>query len=95
MGSAISNSLYALFRSDLIKLYALTAVTKSNYRLLALPDDFRGEASAFAFDREELNKLYQIGYQLTVNRTEWRPAPPDTLFGEAVLPRTGTRFTYP
>ena len=40
IGGAVSNSLYALFRSDLVKLYALCAVTQSKFRLMALPLDF-------------------------------------------------------
>jgi len=88
----VSNSLYALFRSDLVKLYALCAVNRTEFRLLALPDDFRGAASSFAFDPKELSKLYWIGYQLTAGKAEWRHAPPDTLPGEARIPRTGLEF---
>lgn len=91
----VSNSLYALFRSDLMKLYALCAVSRSEFRLLALPDDFRGAASSFAFDPAELSKLYWIGYQLTAGHAEWRHVPPDTLPGEARIPRTGLEFTVP
>jgi len=94
MGGAVSNALYALFRSDLQKLYGLCAVTKMNYRLLALPDDFVGHASSFAFDPAELLRLYWIGYQLTAGNAQWRDTPPDTQPGEAVPPRTGTRFEY-
>ena len=61
IGGAVSNSLYALFRSDLVKLYALSAVTKSNFRLLALPLEFPVTPSAFAFDPQELVRLYDIG----------------------------------
>jgi hypothetical protein len=91
-GGAVSNSLYALFRSDLVKLYALCAVNKMNYRLLALPDDFHTSASAFAFDPSELAKLYWVGYQMVVGHAEWRTTPPDTLPGEAMPPRIGTQF---
>jgi hypothetical protein len=88
----VSNSLYALFRADLVKLYSLCAVNRANFRLLALPDDFRGLPSSFAFDPRELSRLYWIGYQMTVGGAEWRHAPPDTLPGEAMPPRTGTDF---
>ncbi len=95
IGGAVSNSLYALFRSDLVKLYALCAVTKSQFRLIALPQDFHVSASAFAFDPEELVRLYWIGYQMTAGGADWRTVPPDTLPGEATPPRTGTRFSSP
>ncbi|HSQ56306.1 MAG TPA: patatin-like phospholipase family protein [Gemmata sp.] len=94
-GGAVSNSLYALFRSDLMKLYALCAVTRSNFRLIALPQDFKVSSSAFAFDPAELERLYWVGYQMTANGGQWRNAPPDTLPGEATPPRTGTQFISP
>ena len=94
-GGAVSNSLYALFRADLMKVYALSAVTKSNFRLLALPQDFKVSSSAFAFDPAELQRLYWVGYQMTARGAQWRPAPPDTLPGEASPPRTGTQFIVP
>ena len=94
-GGAVSNSLYALFRADLMKVYALSAVTKSNFRLLALPQDFKVSSSAFAFDPAELQRLYWVGYQMTARGAQWRPVPPDTLPGEASPPRTGTQFIVP
>lgn len=95
----VSNSLYALFRSDLVKLYALSAVTRSNFRLIALPQDFKVSSSAFSFDPQELVRLYWVGYQMTVGAggasDQWRAVPPDTLPGEATPARTGTQFTSP
>jgi hypothetical protein len=88
----ISNSLYAIFRSDLTKLYALCAVSRSEFRLLSLPESFRGSPSSFKFDPAELTKLYWIGYQLTAGNAEWRHYPPNTLPGEATPPRTGLEF---
>jgi hypothetical protein len=95
VAGAVSNSLYALFRSDLVKLYALCAATRSEFRLIALPPDFKVTASAFAFDQEELVRLYWIGYQMTTGGSPWRTTPPDTAPGEVSPPRTGTRFTSP
>ena len=94
IGGAVSNSLYALFRSDLVKLYALCAVTKAHFRLLALPQDFQVTPSAFAFDPEELVRLYMIGYQMVTGGGEgvWRTTPPDTLPHEVTPPRTGLEF---
>jgi hypothetical protein len=94
-GGAVSNSLYALFRADLMKLYALCAVTKSNFRMLALAQDFKVSTSAFAFDPAELQRLYWTGYQMTAHGAQWRTAPPDTLPGEATPPRIGTQFIVP
>jgi hypothetical protein len=96
LGAAISNSLYSLFRSDLIKLYALCAVTQSNFKLLVLPQDFHAETSSAAFNPEELKRLYWLGYQMGESGGDvWQKTPPDTLFGEANPPRTGLQFQTP
>ena len=96
LGAAISNSLYSLFRADLVKLYALCAVTKSNFRLLVLPQaDFHGQTSSAAFDPKELTRLYWLGYQSAAGAGEWRTTPPDTLPGEPSPPRTGLDFLIP
>lgn len=96
IGGAVSNSLYALFRSDLVKLYALCAVTKSNFRLVYLPQDFEVTTSAFAFDPDELVRLYQKGYEMAgMGEAMWRTTPPDTLPHEVTPPRTGLQFITP
>lgn len=96
IGGAVSNSLYALFRADLMKLYALCAVTKSRFRLVALPTDFEVTTSAFAFNPEELVRLYQKGYEMAgAGEAMWRTTPPDTLPGEITPPRTGLQFIVP
>jgi hypothetical protein len=95
VAGGVSNSLYALFRADLVKLYALTAVTRSNFRLIALPQDFKVSTSAFAFDPEELVRLFWVGYQMTAGGGNWETTPPDTLPGQAAPPRTGTVFVSP
>ncbi|MCS7022449.1 MAG: patatin-like phospholipase family protein [Gemmataceae bacterium] len=92
LGGGVSNALYALFRSDLVKLYALCAVTGSQFRLIALPQDFPAETSSFAFDPEELQRMFWLGYQMAASGQEWRSVPPDTLPGEATPPRTGLQF---
>jgi hypothetical protein len=95
VGGAVSNSLYALFRADLVKLYALCAVTRSQFRMMALPVEFPATTSAFAFDPEELERMYWVGYQMAASGNGWRTAPPDTLPGEASPPRTGFEFVTP
>lgn len=95
VAGAVSNSLYALFRADLMKLYGLCAATRSEFRLIALPQDFKVTASAFKFDPNELVRLYWTGYQMTAGGSPWRTTPPDTTPAEATPPRTGTQFTSP
>lgn len=95
IGGAVSNSLYALFRADVMKFYALCAVTHSEFRLMVLPQDFPVTASAFAFEPSELTRLYWIGHQLGAGKGTWLTNPPDTLPGEISPPRTGLQFIAP
>jgi hypothetical protein len=95
LGAGISNSLYTLFRADLMKLYALCAVTKSHFNLMVMPQDFHGETSSAAFDPAELTRMYWLGYQMAAGAGEWLTTPPDTLPGEADPPRTGLEFLTP
>ena len=94
MTAAISTTLYALFRADTIKLYALCGVTRSRFRLLALPDDFNGHTSSMVFDPAESQRMYWIGYQMATGDV-WQTQPPDTAPGEMPLPRAGVDFVAP
>ncbi len=91
---AVSTALYALFRADTVKLYAFCATTRSHFRLIALPDDFKGKASSLTFDPSESQRMYWVGYQLAVGGS-WDTHPPDTGPGEAPPPRTGLDFVAP
>jgi predicted patatin/cPLA2 family phospholipase/predicted small lipoprotein YifL len=96
IGGAVSNSLYALFRSDVMKIFALCAVTKSHFKLLVLPQDFEVTTSAFAFDPNELVRLHQKGYEMVADgQDRWRTIPPDTLPHEVTPARTGLEFITP
>ena len=91
MVTAISSTLYSLFRADAMRLYALCGVTHSRFRLLALPTDFVGRANSMAFDHDELRRLYLVGYQMVMGN-EWATIPPDSAPGELAPPRSGTAF---
>lgn len=92
LSATISNSLYAIFRDDMIKLYAHCALTGAQFHLAALPQDFRVTPGSLNFDTEEMRSLYRGGYQMGVNGIPWRNTPPGTQPGETILPRTGLQF---
>jgi hypothetical protein len=95
IGGAVSNSLYALFRADLMKAYALCAVSGAQFRLIVLPQDVPVQTSSFAFDPAELTRLYWLGYQMGAGTGMWHTSPPDTLPGENSAPRIGLQFVAP
>ena len=73
-----------------------SAPSPSRFRLVALPIDFEVTTSAFAFNPEELVRLYQKGYEMAgAGEAMWRTTPPDTLPGEITPPRTGLQFIVP
>ena len=94
MVAAVSTTLYALFRADAVKLYALCGVTRSRFRMLALPDDFTGHTSSMVFDPAESRRMFWIGYQMAAGDA-WETRPPDTAPGEVPPPRAGLDFVAP
>jgi hypothetical protein len=91
MSMAVSTTLYALFRADAMKLYALCGVTRSQFRMIALPNDFNGHTSSMVFDPVESHRMYWIGYQMATGGN-WQTQPPDSAPGELSPPRTGVEF---
>lgn len=91
MALAVSAGLYALFRADCMKLYALCGVTRSRFNLMAVPQDFQGRTSSMVFDREESARLYLTGYQMATGAA-WQTRPPDGAPGDVPPPRAGTEF---
>jgi predicted acylesterase/phospholipase RssA len=98
MALAVSAGLYALFRADCMKLYALCGVTRSRFNLMAVPQDFQGRTSSMVFYREESARLYLTGYQMATGAA-WQTRPPDGAPGGAPgdvpPPRAGTDFLAP
>jgi predicted acylesterase/phospholipase RssA len=91
IGTTVSATLYALFRADTVKLYALCGVTRSRFHMIALPDDFNGHASSMVFDPAESHRMYWVGYQMATGAA-WESQPPDTAPGELSPPRAGVEF---
>src|SRR5262249_48750478 len=56
--AAGSNTLYSLFRADVMNVYALCAVTRSKFHLIDLPADVTVKAGSLSFDPEDLKTLY-------------------------------------
>jgi predicted acylesterase/phospholipase RssA len=93
--AAASNSLYALFRADVMAIYALCAVTRSRFHLIDLPDNVMVTAGSLSFDPEDLQKLYDAGYQAAASGPRWMTTPPASQPGETVVPRAGLDYVVP
>lgn len=95
VGVTVSNSLYALYRDDLIKIYAACAATGAKFHMVALPQEFSGEVGSLTFPPGELRRLIDTGRRSAVNGVPWRSTPPGTAPDEALVPRTGLDFVVP
>lgn len=94
-GAAVSNALHALFRDDLVRLYALCAVTGARFHLAAIPPDLCVRPGSMSFDTEELGRLFDTGYRMGADDAGWRTTPPGADPGEALVPRVGLEFVAP
>lgn len=94
-GAAVSNALHALFRDDLVRLYALCAVTGARFHLAAIPPGLEVRPGSMSFDTAELGRLFAAGYRLNADGNGWRTTPPGAGPGEGMVPRTGLEFVVP
>lgn len=95
IGGAVSNALYALFVADAMNMYTLCAVTKSNYRMIALPLQVKVQRGSLDFTPADLRLMYDVGFRMAATQSGWRPTPPGVEPGEVQAPRTGTNFIVP
>lgn len=95
IGATVSNSLYALYRDDLIKVYAACAATGSKFHVVALPQDFPGTVGSLTFEPGEQRRLFDAGRRSSAAGVPWRFTPPGTAPDEALVPRTGLDFLVP
>jgi hypothetical protein len=95
VGGTVSASLYALFRADMMNLYTLAAVTRSRFLMVALPAGVKVAPGSLNFDRDDLQLLYRVGYQMAAGGISWRTVPPGVMPDEQTVPRTGTDFVAP
>jgi hypothetical protein len=91
--SSISTVIYAQARGDLLKLYTACVLTGMNYRLSAIPPEFRIPASSTNFDPIEMSRMFEEGRRQMLAGTAWRTTPPGQEPGEGVSLRGGTTLT--
>lgn len=60
---------------DLFRLYVLAKAHGVEYRLTAIPEEFRA-VSRSAFDRDYMNRLYRLGHQIGSGDGAWQSEPP-------------------
>jgi predicted acylesterase/phospholipase RssA len=90
--TAASNTLYTLFRVDTQAIYALCAVSRSRFHVVATPPEVKVTAGSLSFDQGDQRKLFDAGYRQGLTGTDWRNTPPGSQPWEVLVPRTGLDF---
>ncbi len=88
--STLSAALYALYRSEVMGLYAFSAASGMKFHMLAIPDDADVPANSTTFDPKAMKKLFALGYDLAKVTIPWRLTPPGAEPGEEERPRDTT-----
>ena len=91
----VSATLYALYRTELMKLYALCATTGMKYHLVSVPQDKKTAIKSMSFDPAVMKDLFAFGYSYGISGIPWRYTPPGTEPGEEDKPRAGLVFEVP
>ncbi len=91
--SAVSTVVYDQTRSDLHKLFLLSAMTGMNYNVSVIPRDLNSPLEATTFDPKEMSRLFHAGYQWALSGRPWRTLPPGYEPGEGAKYRAGTVLT--
>ena len=65
---------FAAFHA-LHRIHTGTDTGKLGFRYIAIPDDFESQADE-PFDRREMKRLFELGYQMGLAGTAWQDTPP-------------------
>lgn len=91
--NAISTIVYDQTRSDLNKLFMLSAVTGMNYNLSVIPADLDSPLESTTFSPGEMSRLFNAGCQWAAQGPRWRVTPPGYEPGEGAKFRSGPVLT--
>ncbi|MCZ2342420.1 MAG: patatin-like phospholipase family protein [Bacteroidales bacterium] len=93
--STVSGTLYALYRANLMEIFALCAASGMNYHLMAIPQDVDITAGSVSFDQELMRRLFSLGHHFGKTGIPWRLIPPGAADLEEEKPRAGVIFQVP
>jgi predicted patatin/cPLA2 family phospholipase len=72
---SMSSLLKSQGRNDIQRIYYFSQATNVNFNWTAMPQEYLPETLE-AFDQEEMNKLFDLGYEQGLNGGKWRNKPP-------------------
>jgi hypothetical protein len=74
--ATISNLFRVTLTSSLYRMYVLARRYDAGFNLADIPEDFQSEMSPLEFNIENMQKLFDLGYQMAENGYEWEQIPP-------------------
>jgi len=100
VSAAARSIIYGKTRDEMYRIYWNCLESGMEFRLTAVPQDFRMQQSGgLTVTTEDQHRLFQegraIGLRTMVLGEGWRDLPPGTDPSEQSLPRSGTRFVTP
>jgi hypothetical protein len=90
VGGTLSAALYALYRAEVMGLYAFSAASGMKFHMLAIPDEAEVPENSTTFDPKAMKKLFALGYDMAKVTIPWRLTPPGAEPGEEERPRDTT-----
>jgi len=84
---SISAALYALYRAEVLNLYAFCAVSGAKYHFIAVPDNAEIPPKSTNFDPVAMQKLFALGFDHGKSGIAWRLTPPGSEPSEEEAPR--------
>jgi hypothetical protein len=85
---AVSATLEALTRADIVRLYYSCVGSGIGFHLLTLPQDYRAQPLTVRDPYpKDAWKLFETGYEMAVSGPHWRRTPPGTEPGEETMIR--------
>jgi predicted acylesterase/phospholipase RssA len=91
--TAASTVIYDQTRSDLHKLFLLSAMTGMNYNVSLIPPDLPVPATSTTFEPAEMTRMFNAGFEWAVGGPKWRITPPGYEPGEGAKYRAGPALT--
>lgn len=92
ISASVSASLYALYKLELMKLYALCLTTGMQFNLIAIPPETELDVNSTSIQASAMKPLFELGYRTAVAGIPWEKAPPGSAIGDEAEPRSGVTY---
>jgi hypothetical protein len=92
VSSSVSAALYALYRAEMMKTYALCLTSGATFNLATVPQDFPLPAGSMSATTDDMKRLFDLGYRAAIGGIAWRHQPPGSEADEQEVPRAGLTF---